>query len=476
MPITFSCPQCNRQFTVSEKNAGKKAKCPGCQSDIRVPTTGNIGIPHNTPKPSSVLVPPPVKNIAPVVRSFHCNSCGAALPIPKNSKGHVVCPSCRNEMVIDSLVKNAEIIDKENINSGVSLNATTAALHKQLVSNLCNIHNIPLDAFEKIEVVREERFCVPSYAFYCNATASYTCEVGKIVTTHTERTSRKGYAIKTTHKDRQWDHLSGNVADSTTVLVSGDKALAEQITKLYANTNVNQLEDVEDLAFPPDTETHKYNLPAPMAFTQYVQPLVEDSLQKKIRKSLVGRDVRKISFGGSNIQKEIVRLLLGVYHTVYKYGNQEYSYWTTGDGLNAWHDKPLPPDAQREKAYNEKKSAASIAAPKSANWAIVCAVICGIIAIFFFSSSVLFGGIIAIFSFYSSVLFGLFWLLLAGGFGYLYTIFKKKADEHNAQLAHAKKDLEAFNAQEVAVKQQFQAQKKALRGIYNDCSGDPAAF
>ena len=48
------------------------------------------------------------------VQDFKCNGCGAPLPIPKNSKGHVKCPSCKTECVIEGLVKNAEIAAKEN--------------------------------------------------------------------------------------------------------------------------------------------------------------------------------------------------------------------------------------------------------------------------------------------------------------------------------------------------------------------------
>ena len=47
------------------------------------------------------------------VRDFHCNNCGAPLSIPKNSKGKVVCPSCKTECIIEGLVKNSEIQAKE---------------------------------------------------------------------------------------------------------------------------------------------------------------------------------------------------------------------------------------------------------------------------------------------------------------------------------------------------------------------------
>jgi len=102
-----------------------------------------------------------------VAKTFCCNSCGTPLKIPKNSKGHVQCPSCRNDCVLDGLVKNAEIAAKENINSGIPLTATPAMLHRQLVSQFYKSPDIPLDIFEKAEIVREEHHCVPAYCFRC---------------------------------------------------------------------------------------------------------------------------------------------------------------------------------------------------------------------------------------------------------------------------------------------------------------------
>jgi hypothetical protein len=111
-----------------------------------------------------------------LVRNFRCNSCGNQLEIPSNSKAPVRCPFCRTSCIIDGVIRNAEIAAKENINSGVHLFATPATLHCQLVSILTP-HHLLLD-FEKIEVVREERYCVPAYCFYCNGTASFTYEKG----------------------------------------------------------------------------------------------------------------------------------------------------------------------------------------------------------------------------------------------------------------------------------------------------------
>ena len=48
--------------------------------------------------------------------------------------------------------------DKENINSGFPLSTSPATLHRKLVSLGADTPNMPLDVFEKDEVVREEHY------------------------------------------------------------------------------------------------------------------------------------------------------------------------------------------------------------------------------------------------------------------------------------------------------------------------------
>ena len=59
MPIQFSCTNCNKQLRVSDESAGKKAKCPQCQTVIQVPAataaSGLAGSAAPTP-----VAPPPI--------------------------------------------------------------------------------------------------------------------------------------------------------------------------------------------------------------------------------------------------------------------------------------------------------------------------------------------------------------------------------------------------------------------------------
>lgn len=43
MPIKFACDQCGRTITVRDELAGKKGRCPGCQSVVTVPADGGGG-------------------------------------------------------------------------------------------------------------------------------------------------------------------------------------------------------------------------------------------------------------------------------------------------------------------------------------------------------------------------------------------------------------------------------------------------
>ena len=91
------------------------------------------------------------------VKNLLCTGCGAPLTVPKKSSGYLKCSSCDTECVLDGIVKNAEIAAKENINSGVPIAASPAIHHKILVSTIAQSPHMPIDAFEEIEVLREER-------------------------------------------------------------------------------------------------------------------------------------------------------------------------------------------------------------------------------------------------------------------------------------------------------------------------------
>lgn len=467
MPITLSCPSCDRKLNAKDEHAGRTLRCPACQSAITVPFAGAA------PRPlASVVgvVPPPVPPQQPATvtaptstpvtvssstvtaKSFCCNGCGTPLKIPKNSKGHVQCLSCRNDCVLEGLVKNAEIAAKENIVSGVSLDATPTTLHRQLLSLLSKSPGIPLDIFEKIEVVREERYCIPAYIFYCNATTSFSYESGTVVKSYSEGETDTHYT-KTEYTDTQWHGQNGSVSASLTMLAPGNKSLAKQIVALYSNFDFNRLTDLEELEIPPDVETHKFNLILPVAFDEYVQPKVEELLENKARDHLSGRMIRNLSMGGSNIQKETVRVFLGLYHVVYKYGGKNYSIWVTGDGRKAYHEL-LPEDAQRQATLDELETQLS-SIPENKTGPSSYWIVATIIAAPFTFGMTLIATVV----------------LIA-----MKVIASNKGKEFDAQRNKIQQNIDAFDSHRLTVIRQFKQQKKALRGIYERVTNDSEAF
>jgi hypothetical protein len=419
-----------------------------------------------------------------MVRDFRCTGCGAPLPIPKNSKGHVKCPSCKTECVIEGLVKNAEISAKENINSGISLTAPSALLHRHIVKSFYDSSSIPLDIFEKAEVIREERYCVPAYCFYCTGTASFTYEAGNIRQHKTAIDLGDRTRIETQNY-MEWTQMSSTASASTTLFVSGNKEFSSQIRELYLLQDPNQLVDIEELEFPPDVVTYDYNLPQTASFNESAKPYMDALLRNNAEASLKGKTFRDLTMGGSNIQKdEVVRVFLGLYHVVYKYGGKEYSLWTTGDGQKILCDKS-PSDEQRKKTFEEKKEEkerAKAAIPSAKTGLLGCGMI-----IFFLGFLIMVPvGIYTILQALQpeesrrgtqDIIIGISLLI---GFILLYKPFSKRENAYKEKCEAVQKEIDdlqkEFDAQVPAVVQQFKNQKKALRGIYQNVSGDAAAF
>ena len=53
MAITFSCNSCGNKLRVADENAGKRAKCPKCQTILRIPTANAASQPGTPQVPSS---------------------------------------------------------------------------------------------------------------------------------------------------------------------------------------------------------------------------------------------------------------------------------------------------------------------------------------------------------------------------------------------------------------------------------------
>ena len=374
-------------------------------------------------------------------------------------------------------MSNSNLVDSsgKNVESGIPLTASPAILHRKLVSYLMESPNMPLDVFEKGEVVREEHYCVPAYQFSYNATASFICQVG-----NTERVQEQSYEkgflsdevshVITTKDVTKWTPMSSSVSLSGVLFTPGEKKLAPQIQKLYMQLDPNhlssQLIGSEELDFPPDAETYGYNLNQVAAFNEYVMPLVNKKLQQDANNSLAGKKIKDFSMGGSNIQKDIIRVFFGLYRIVFKYDDKEYSVWVTGDGENAFHEG-MPEDTQRKKTLEDKQFSmreelSCIPEPKTGvlTLGIVASVIAGIILAIQVHPIFLAVGLAGII---------------------IFSILRSKArNPYELQWAETEgrwqKEINDFDAQLKNVLQQFKSQKKALHGVYEGVSGDASAF
>ena len=448
-------------------------------------TAGQIpGIFPPNPFAASTVAPAamPVATTTIRAKNFRCNGCGASLEIPKNPRGHVKCTFCGNDCVLDGLIKNAEIADKENISSGIPLTATPAQLHRLLIAQLSESPYIPLDVFDKVEVVREERHCVPAFQIYCSGSASFTYQVGRRETRQ-EQGYKKSWDGDTTYhtiktiEETKWTPMSSSASVSESVFAPGVKKVAVPVQKLYTRLNATQLTkqlvDIDELAFPANVETHNYNLPKLAAFEEYARPRVEAILEENARKSLKGHDYLKdFLMGGGNLQHDATRVFLGLYRIVYKCDGKEYSMWATGDGKHGWLEGS-PIDPERKESYDRKKSLAEIA-PEGFRG---CGCLSGI------------GFVIAALSLFmiyiasndrsapdGAVMVGIVGLLFAGLFFIPLILRLISQWKHNTELEADKAAFEAFDGQRLAAGQKFKEQKKALRGIYEKATGDASAF
>jgi len=345
----------------------------------------------------------------------------------------------------------------DNIKSGIALTANPAILHRQLINKLCASAIVPLDVFEELEIIREEKYYVPSYCFYCSATASFTYEIAQWRTHKTaidlgDRTRVEKEKIK------DYKPMSGNAAVSEMQFASGNRELVKHIERLYIADDYNKLEDYRYLNFPNDVMECENNLPQTRIFIESVKPRVEEMLRGDACNGLSGKDYRDLAMGGSKIdidREATIHVLLGIYNVVYKYNNQEYSIWFASDGEKAWCEQ-LPVDQQRQRTISEQQQKLnSIPENKSKT----------------LPSVIIIAGLIL-----TPLIPAIGLVLAAIGIAFLVMNLKQNMD-NKEQHANAQREIDAFYAQSTHAAEQFKARKQPLRGIYATMiAGDESAF
>ena len=399
-------------------------------------------------------------------KSFTCNGCGSPLKIPSNSRGKVTCPSCKTDCVIEGLVKNAEMAEKENINSGVSLSASSAMLHKKLVSYIAETPGMPLDVFDKATVIQEEHHCIPAYLFHATGTAHYSYEAAKYTTTKTAIDLGDRTRVET-EKHRDWQPMNGVATVSVPMLVPGNREMSETMQKLFTDFNQNVLVDFEDLDYPPDVVTHRANVPVMSAFNEFVRPHVEEMLEARAASAIAAKETRDLDMGGgSNIQKDDDRrLFLGAYRIVLEYEGKEYAIWVTGNGHNAINEG-MPVDPSQKQAIDNKvqsmeRDVSNVPVPTTTMWTVGkwVSIIVGLVGV-------------------ATIV-----LPILGIIGAIICHVKRNniMAPYNEQCSSIRSkyqgEIDSLQAAAKNIAQQFRSKKQPLRGVYeNEVAGDASAF
>lgn len=108
MAIQLRCSSCQKVLQVADSAAGKKARCPGCQSIIDIPAASSPPA-SATPVAKPKQVAEPVKTAASSSSiKVTCQSCGKVLQAPSSAAGKGVrCPGCQSVVKIPGGASNA---------------------------------------------------------------------------------------------------------------------------------------------------------------------------------------------------------------------------------------------------------------------------------------------------------------------------------------------------------------------------------
>ena len=401
-----------------------------------------------------------------MAKTFSCGGCGASLEIPKNTSGKVKCHKCGNDCMLEKIIKNAELLAKENIEGGIPLNTSPAALHRLIIKILSKSPYTPLDVFEKIVVLGEEHRCSPVYCFDCEGSATFSYEVGHERHQTYSVNKRDGGSTVKTKTHIEWNTVTDETAVTETLFVPGEKNMAPLINELYSAHSKqlsHQLVDIEELEFPQDVETYPFNVTPTTAFNDFVKPKVDAMLKTNAETAFKSNQhARNLSMRGSRISKEMKRVILGFYRVVLNYQGQEFVVWVTGDGGRYYYEG-LPFDSHRKQTHEAKKSALA-SVPSNKTGLAMAGIVAGVVwsVISFYNAAYLWGGIFT---------------AITVMCGVLLPFAMKKGKKMDAQRANAKGDLEQFESQWPSTVNRFVSNKTALRGIYeNTLTGNDEAF
>jgi hypothetical protein len=330
---------------------------------------------------------------------------------------------------------------------------------------------IPLDVFEKAQVIREEHNCVPAFYFDYDAEANYNYQRGQLETRQERGFTSDGGEVIKTIEETKWYPERGVAAESGSVFFSANKEMSTYINRLYGKININDLTDYDYLKYPGDVKTFEFDLPEGTVFNEHVKPVADSQLEKDAVDQISNQKYAKeLNVSGCKfVRKEIKRVFLGLYRVVYNYGGKEFFVWVTGDGKRFIHEG-IPEDPKRKAAIEDKKKEKA-AVPRKTGL-LTFGMVIGIL-------STIIGGIAVANGPYDvgEWLISLAFLVPGLAIAILCGIKRSKIVQiYNAKCAKIQDEIDAIVVQATNVVQKFKSQKKALTGIYEGVSDDSSAF
>lgn len=270
------------------------------------------------------------------VNSIVCTGCGAPIIVPKIYRRVLTCEYCGTSCVVEGITNNTEILDKENINSGIGFTCSKKSMNATLVNAMSYNNGYPLDIFEKAQIVSIEKYVAPCYLFACNSYATMTYDIGN---TRQQNVVKKlgGEYYNKTETFVEYTHMSAIVTSDDLIVAAGNNENAEIIASVYANFDPSRLVDVEHLNIPVDADISGFEIPQMTAFNDKVKQVVDDILERKAKANLAGQDYRNLRIGDSSVNRdEVSRVYLSYYKVTYKYASKEYIIYVSGDGKTCY--------------------------------------------------------------------------------------------------------------------------------------------
>ncbi len=405
--------------------------------------------------------------MAVTITDLRCKSCGFPLKMPGGGAiKKVVCEACGVENIIEGAEKNLEILSKENIMGGLQFELTDPKIHKAIVDTLCKSECPPLDIFNEVTVSKVRKIIVPAY-WFDNTTGTGTAQYEKAVMREQSEIRGSGQNMRSvTVQKKEWFPMSLAVSDTNDFIVSGNKQYTEPLHMLYLNKQNPEIVDIELLNYPAEANALSYDQPDPVAFNQFVKPVMEKLIEAKALTMLSNVEMQNFQIVGTSIQKgEVRRISIGIYEVGIEYKGVEYTLYLSNNGDNSAYNG-VPVDQERKNMLAQKLHAINtFSSPLKTLFGglAIAGIIIGLIMFV--------PGIKA--SSVGKIVIGI--LLLIGGIvSAIFYFMKRKV--FLAQKAAMQAEYNGIVAQFDQVKQSFTANQVALRGVLNNQSGNPEAF